>query len=98
MVAILKRAQKAPPPRVAEKYEQAGLRLLVALCRELQRELAETGHQNRYRYNVNLLPEVLAEILAKAINNEKTNYFFNSCSTFFINCICPSLLCKRSRD
>ncbi len=38
MVAILERAKQAPLPRAAEKYEQAGLQLLVALCRELQQE------------------------------------------------------------
>ena len=35
---ILKRAVAADPPAVAMQYEQAQLRLLVSLCRELQRE------------------------------------------------------------
>ncbi len=34
---ILKRAKASPPPAVAQNYEGAELRLLVVLCRELQR-------------------------------------------------------------
>ncbi|MBN2025120.1 MAG: hypothetical protein JW809_20250 [Pirellulales bacterium] len=41
MTAILQRARQAPPPPAAARYEQAGLRLLVALCRELQRAAGE---------------------------------------------------------
>ncbi len=37
MTAIFQRAQEASPCSVATRYEQDGLRLLVALCRELQR-------------------------------------------------------------
>lgn len=37
MVAILERAKHSPPPAAAQNYEGDGLRLLVALCRELQR-------------------------------------------------------------
>ena len=38
MGEILKRAVAAEPPAVAMQYEQPALRLLVSLCRELQRE------------------------------------------------------------
>jgi hypothetical protein len=37
MVAIFEKAKASPAPRAAEKYEQPALRLLAALCRELQR-------------------------------------------------------------
>ena len=37
MVAILEQAKRLPPPRAAAGYEQAGLRLLATVCRELQR-------------------------------------------------------------
>ena len=37
MIAILKRAKASPPPAAAQHYESDGLRLLVALCRELQK-------------------------------------------------------------
>ena len=36
MVLILERAKQSPPPKAAERYEQAELRLLVSVCRELQ--------------------------------------------------------------
>lgn len=36
MIAILERAKHSPPPAVAQNYEGDGLRLLVAICRELQ--------------------------------------------------------------
>ena len=36
MATIFSRAQNAIPP-AAQKYEQSGLRVLVAICRELQR-------------------------------------------------------------
>lgn len=36
MTAILQRATQTPPPKAAEKYDAQALRLLVALCRELQ--------------------------------------------------------------
>ena len=36
MVLILERAKQSPPPKAAERYDQAELRLLVVLCRELQ--------------------------------------------------------------
>ena len=38
MGEILNRAVGAEPPTVAMQYEQEQLRLLVSLCRELQRE------------------------------------------------------------
>ena len=37
MTAIFERAVREPMPEVAEDYDQDELRLLVALCRELQR-------------------------------------------------------------
>jgi hypothetical protein len=37
MVAVLERAKAATPPRAAAQYESPGVRLLVSLCRELQR-------------------------------------------------------------
>jgi len=37
MVAVFQKAFEGPLPAVAERYDQRGLRLLVALCRELQR-------------------------------------------------------------
>jgi hypothetical protein len=37
MVQIFERAQQADPPKVARQFEIAEVRLLVALCRELQR-------------------------------------------------------------
>jgi len=37
LLAILQRAKELPPPAVAAQYDGDGLRLLVALCRELQR-------------------------------------------------------------
>jgi hypothetical protein len=36
MIAILERAKHSPPPAVAQNYEGDGLRLLIAICRELQ--------------------------------------------------------------
>ena len=36
MVAILEQAKRLPPPRAAAGYEQAGLRLLATVCRELR--------------------------------------------------------------
>ena len=36
MTAIFQRATEAPLPEIAKKYDIQGLRLLVALCRELQ--------------------------------------------------------------
>jgi hypothetical protein len=36
MVAVFERAKAGPIPRAAEKYDQPALRLLAALCRELQ--------------------------------------------------------------
>ncbi len=39
MTAILERAEREPMPEVAEDYDQDELRLLVALCRELQRSV-----------------------------------------------------------
>jgi hypothetical protein len=36
LIAILKRAKSLPSPAVAQNYEGDGLRLLVAICRELQ--------------------------------------------------------------
>jgi len=41
MGEILKRAREAKPPRAALQYEQDELRLLVSLCRELQREAGD---------------------------------------------------------
>jgi hypothetical protein len=41
MIAILQRAKDLPPPAVARNYEGAEMRLLVALCRELQRASGE---------------------------------------------------------
>jgi len=38
MVAVFEKAKAGAVPRAAEKYEQPALRLLAALCRELQRE------------------------------------------------------------
>ena len=37
MVALLERAARGPAPSAADRYEEEGLRLLVALCCELQR-------------------------------------------------------------
>jgi hypothetical protein len=37
MTKVFELAKHAQTPRAAMRYEQAGLRLLVALCRELQR-------------------------------------------------------------
>jgi len=37
MTKVFELAKQATLPRAAQRYEQAGLRLLVALCRELQR-------------------------------------------------------------
>ena len=39
MTAILERARAADPPTVATQYGSDEIRLLVALCRELQREV-----------------------------------------------------------
>ena len=36
MIAIPERAKHSPPPAVAQNYEGDGLRLLIAICRELQ--------------------------------------------------------------
>ena len=41
MAAIFRRAQEAELPHAAQKYEQEGVRLLLALCRELQRASGE---------------------------------------------------------
>lgn len=41
MIAILERAKASPVPAVAQAYEGDGIRLLVALCRELQRASGE---------------------------------------------------------
>jgi hypothetical protein len=41
MIVILQRAKDLPPPAVARNYEGAEMRLLVALCRELQRASGE---------------------------------------------------------
>ncbi len=41
MAAIVERARHADLPKVAERYESAGVRLLVAICRELQRASGE---------------------------------------------------------
>ncbi len=41
MVAILEQAKRLPPPRAAAGYEQAGLRLLATVCRELQRSVGQ---------------------------------------------------------
>jgi hypothetical protein len=41
MTAIFQRARSADPPPAALRYEHLGLRLLVALCRELQRVSGE---------------------------------------------------------
>ena len=57
MIAILERAQKAPPPSAAAKYEGASLRLLVCLCRELQRESGEQPFFLSCRTAAKLLPE-----------------------------------------
>jgi hypothetical protein len=38
MAAIVKRAEEAPEPLAAQRYEQPKLRLLVKLCAELQKE------------------------------------------------------------
>ena len=40
MSEIMERAKRSPPPKAAERYEQAGLWLLVSLCRELQHAAA----------------------------------------------------------
>jgi hypothetical protein len=37
MTKVFEMVKQAPMPRAAQRYEQGGLRLLVALCRELQR-------------------------------------------------------------
>ena len=37
MTKVFELAKRAPTPQAALRYEQDGLRLLVALCRELQR-------------------------------------------------------------
>jgi len=41
MAQIFERAKNAPLPRAAARYQHDGLRLLTALCRELQRESGE---------------------------------------------------------
>ena len=38
VLKIVQRAKDSPPPAVAENYEGHGIRLLVAICREFQRE------------------------------------------------------------
>ena len=38
VLAIVQRAKDSPPPAVAQNYEGDGLRLLVSICREFQRE------------------------------------------------------------
>jgi len=65
MVAILQRAKHAALPRAAERYDHDGLRLLIVLCRELQRasgdapfflasrtagRLLEVGHLTAWRW------------------------------------------------
>jgi hypothetical protein len=57
MSVILERAQKAPLPRAAAKYEGASLRLLVCLCRELQRESGEQPFFLSCRTAAELLPD-----------------------------------------
>jgi hypothetical protein len=41
MVNIVKRAKELPLPMASSRYEQDGLRLLVAICRELQRAFGD---------------------------------------------------------
>jgi hypothetical protein len=41
LTAILQRAKDSSPPPEAEQYESQGIRLLVAICRELQKETAD---------------------------------------------------------
>ncbi len=41
MTLILERAKRAPVPAIANEYETADMRLLIVLCRELQREAGE---------------------------------------------------------
>ena len=55
MIAILQRAKDSPPPAVAQNYEGDGLRLLVALCREFQRESGRNRSSSACRTAARLL-------------------------------------------
>ena len=78
MMKLVALAKRAPTPKVASRYEQENLRLLVALCRELQRvsgdkpfflasytagDLLGVKHSTAWRWLVTLTTDgIVAEI------------------------------------